>query len=69
MQRLTPDQRAVLQEIGEPGEPCSHEAFTWALAHGYGYWAPDETGEEVWWVTESGRRVRAYDDAADDAIL
>ena len=65
MQRLTAEQRSVLTEVGEPGEFVSNDTFAWALAHGYGYWGPDDAGEVVWWVTEAGKRALAYDLMAD----
>ena len=59
VRRLTPDERTVLREVGEPGEgPIADSVFAECIRQG---WGPDH----LWYVTARGRRALAIDLLAD----
>lgn len=61
MERLTPQQREALIEIGPPGAgPIHDEVFADLERRGWGYW--NEFG--LWCVTDAGRRALELDDLA-----
>lgn len=62
MRRLTPGERVVLREVGEPNEFAPAEAFESAIREGWGYWG--RPPDRYWHVTEKGRSALAYDDIA-----
>jgi hypothetical protein len=56
MERLTPEMRIVLTEVGQPGEFAHDRVFQEAIRKGWGYWS-----QGIWHVTNEGKRALQLD--------